>query len=92
MRLAVILALMLLFAVPAFGATASDGLSGRASANYTVRQTPPPTEDPRCERLRLKLQKQKRSLPLAKTKQKRAFIRRNMGITRRRLANDGCTA
>ena len=95
LALTVILAAMLLLAVPAFGATVSDGLTGSAGASYAATPappTPPAGEDPRCDHLRLKLQKQKRALPLAKTKQKRAFIRRNMGITRRRLMNDGCTA
>jgi hypothetical protein len=86
----------LLLAAPAVGVTATslDGLTGTATANYTVTAAPPPPppgEDPRCERLRQKLKRQKRGAARAKTAKKRAFIQRNMGITRRRLANDGCT-
>jgi hypothetical protein len=53
---------------------------------------PPPTaEDPRCGPLRAKLKRQQRHRANAKTKRKRAFIRRNIGQTRTRLTALGCT-
>jgi hypothetical protein len=95
--LALLLAASLLFAVPAHARSqvVNSSLTGTASADYTVtpaRQVPPTGEDPRCQRLREKLTRQKRGLAKAPTARKRAFIRRNIGITKRRFANDGCNA
>jgi Glycine rich protein len=54
--------------------------------------TPPPAgEDPRCERLREKLKRQRNHLAKATKARKRSFIRHNIGQTRTRLTALGCT-
>lgn len=85
------LAATLLLAAPVLAgtATSSDGLTGTASATYTVN---PSTEDPRCQRLRDKLKRQKRGLAKAKTPRKRAFIQHNIGQTNTRLRVFNCAA
>jgi autotransporter-associated beta strand protein len=76
-------------------ATSSDGLTGTASASYTVTAAssppPPPGEDPRCDRLRAKLKRQQMGLAKATTAKKRAFIQHNIGQTQTRLRVFGCT-
>jgi hypothetical protein len=89
--LAVTLAAALLLATPALGA--SEHLAGSGNDVALTAATPAPSAgDPRCERLRQKLKLQKRGVARATNARKRAFIRRNIGITKRRLANDGCAA